>query len=209
MWKDRLRRYVRAFKNMLKGAFVFLLPAVIVVILVGGLMFAVATSKDGSFRPCFDELVSCMGDDLGAPTGPAKLWKMTKCSYRTAWCDINILWGKAAGRAPEPALPAAAEASSVSEEEYLEKQAEIMKYLTSEEVLNERSEQVRREMQEESGRPEQMSPQELKEEMKRLAAERKAFEAEQAEFRRLLGEAVKARGDAGADSDILSGQKEK
>lgn len=209
MRKERLRRYARALKDMFRGAFVFLLPAVIVVILVGGLMFAVATSKDGSFRPCFDELVSCMGDDLGAPTGAAKLWKMTKCSYRTAWCDIRILWDKASGRAPAPVVPAMPEEPAVSEEEYLEKQAEIMKYLTSEEVLNERAEQVQREMREESARPEQMSPQDLKEEMKRLAEERKAFEAEQAEFRRLLGEAVKAREETGADSDILSGQKEK
>ena len=209
MWKDRLRRYARAFRNMFRGAFAFLVPAAVVVLLVGGLMFAVATSKDGSFRPCFDELVSCMGDDLDAPTGPARLWKMTKCSYRTAWCDIRILWSKAAGHEPAPVLSGTAQTSSVSEEEYREKQAEIMKYLTSEEVLNERSEQVQREIRQEADSLEQMSPQELKDEMKRLAEERKAFEAEQEEFRRLLGEAVKAHGDAGADSDILSGQKEK
>ena len=98
---------------------------------------------------------------------------MTKCAYRTAWCDVTVLWDKLNGRQfPDlPGLPAVDEKADM----------ELFEKLTSDEFLEQRFREL--EEQEKNKAPETGAPpkEKLKKYMERLRNERIAFEKEQAE----------------------------
>ena len=210
MWKDRLKRYFRQAKRSSKGAFSLWYPALFVVLAVGGVMFAVGTSTDGSFRYCSDLLVNCMKEDPNAQNGWRRLLRMTKCSYQTAWCDVEVLWHQATHKPIqyEPWMDEEPPYAKPSNEETEQGQAEMLEYLTSEDVLDERTEQIRQEIAEEE-ELEATSGEDLKKQMLQMRAEREAFEAERANFRKIINETTAAHETEPASSDILSGQNVK
>ena len=184
MLKGKLERLFRRIRRGLRSALLLWLPAGIVVLLLGIVFFFVIFSKDESFHVCARQLPVCMGEDPGA-------LKVLGCSYQTAWCDIQVIWNKAAGKAAVSDLPDLPPVDEKAEKELFEK-------LTSDEFLEKRFEELEKEEKNEA-----FERKNLEKFMEKLRAERISFEKEMTEKReKMLSE--QPRNDP--EENNLSGQ---
>lgn len=171
MLKEKCARLFRRLKRNLRSVLLLWLPAGIIAAFFAFVLLSVGLSKDASFHSCAQLLARCAGDN-------PSLGRMTKCAYRTAWCDVTVLWDKLNGRQfPDlPGLPAVDEKAD----------RELFEKLTSDEFLEQRFREL--EEQEKNKAPETGVPpkEKLKKYMERLRNERIAFEKEQAEKRKAL-----------------------
>lgn len=191
MWKEKTGRLFRRIRRNAKSLFLVWLPAVFVLILLGFLMLSVILSKDGSFRPCGQKLMTCMQDS--PEEGIKRLYALTKCAYKTAWCDMGIIWDKARGKdtAVQVFPGDLPEVDEKADRELFEK-------LTSDEFLDSRFEELEADEAENPRETDVPPPEELKTYMDQARAERLRFEAEQAEKRKTLA-AEKLKEDAVSD----------
>ena len=167
MIKGKLERLFRRIKRNWRSALLLWLPAGIVVLFLGMICFSVAFSKDASFHHCARQLLTCAGKS-------PELTRMTSCAYKTAWCDVNVIWDKVNGRATVPDLPGLPPVDEKADRELFEK-------LTSEEFLEKRFEEL---ANEETPEKDDLSDKRnLKEYMEELRAEHIQFEKEMAEKR--------------------------
>lgn len=162
-------------------------------------MLSVMMSKDGSFSPCGQKLMVCM--QAGPEEGAQRLYSLTKCAYKTAWCDAGIIWDKVQGK--ETAAPVPADGLPEIDEEA---DRELFEKLTSDEFLDNRFEELEADEVKNPRETDVPPPEELKAYMEKARAERIRFEKEQAEKRRAFAE-EKLKQEAA--SDDLAGKKTK
>lgn len=193
MIKGKIERFFRRIKRNWRSMLLLWLPAGIVVLLLGIVLFSVAFSKDASFYACSKKLPVCMGDK-------ADFSRVIGCSYQTAWCDVKVIWDKARGKEIAFDLPGLPPVDEKADKELFEK-------LTSDEFLEKRFEEFKQEEEKEKTLADDLPEKEdLKEYMEELRAKRIQFEKEMSEKR---GQMLKEQSSDISDENNLSGQTEK
>lgn len=189
MLKEKAERIFRRIRRNLRPALLLWLPAGIVVLFIGMICFAVAFSTDTSFHACSRQLSECAGEN-------PELYPLLKCSYKTAWCDVNVVWNKMNGTAVVSDLPGLPPVDEKADKELFEK-------LTSDEFMEKRFQEIEQEEKEALSKEDNLSEKEdLKGYMEELRAKRIQFEKEMAEKREQI---IKEQ----SSENNLSGQTEK
>lgn len=193
MIKGKLERLFRRIKRNWRSVLLLWLPAAVVVSVLGALFYSVMFSTDYAFNGCTRQLSDCVKEKTG-------IWRLG-CSYQTAWCDVRVLWDKAAGNPIPLDLPGIPPVDEKADKELFEK-------MTSDEFLEERF-KVFDEIEKDVGREKSLSVPEkekLKQYMEDVRAKRLQFEKEMAERKEQILKAVSAEKNA---PDELSGKTEK
>ena len=169
MFKEKTIRLFRSLKKNLRSVLLLWLPAGVVIAVLAFVFLSVALSKDSSFYTCGQMLTRCAGES-------PSLVQTTKCAYKTAWCDVTVLWDKLNGK-KFPDLPGLPVVDEKADQELFDK-------LTSDEFLDQRFEELEQE-EEKNPRETGLPPKEqLKEYMEKIRQERIVFEKEQEEKRK-------------------------
>ena len=193
MIKGKLERLFRRIKRNWRPLFLMWLPAGIVVAFLGTLFFSVTFSTDYAFSDCTIRLSACVKEKKG-------IWRILGCSYRTAWCDVKVLWDKANGRPVARDLPGLPVVDEKAEKELFEK-------MTSDEFLQERfkifDEIAREEAAEKEKADTPAEKEKLKKYMEDAREKRLKFEKEMAEKREQI---LKTVSEEQTEENNLSGQ---
>lgn len=194
MIKEKIERLLRRFRRNLRPMLLLWLPALIVGIVVGTVFFSVGFSDDASFSACSRQLAVCTENN-------PKWTQVLKCSYKTAWCDIKIVWAKINGTAVVSDLPGLPPVDEKADKELFEK-------LTSDEFLEKRFEELKKEEQNAAASETDDLPEkeDLKKYMEELRAKRISFEKEMNLKREKLSQEEPLKKE---EENNLSGKTEK